>query len=240
MAKKTKEPKVKIGDRFDKLEALKQVEITIKKRVKDEYGNNKLVDTDRKKVGWLCKCDCGEEIEVAEDTLLKSRSTLRSCDKCRPVANLNHTSNIMSPEEKKEWDELYEYVRTNIMKYDKSQSLSRSMVARLKGLMCGKYMVNYKTPDNASYSYKTLLNTFKFCSLDIQRALSNSNFKDENHKFNYIAKIVEQSINTVYVKEKQAERAKEEAKKTNVGLEDYKEAEYKPKKNKKDRFNDLW
>lgn len=223
----TKESKVKIGDRFGKL-------VVVDEHDGIQIRNGKLSKA------WLCKCDCGNVVPMKESLLLKEISTMRSCGECKPEKNPNYTPKGMSFEDKQDWDELYNYVRKNILGYDSNQSLSNSMVARLQGLLHGKYMANNKTANNANYSFKTVLNTFKFCYLDIQKALRNINFKDENHKFNYITKIVEQSINTVYVKEKQAERAKEEAKKTNVGLEDYKEAEYKPKKNKKDRFNDLW
>ena len=116
----------------------------------------------------------------------------------------------MSQEDKDDWDALYEFVRTNILGYDKAQSLSSKMVLRLKGLLTSKFMENTNTQDMSNYSYKTILNTFKFCMRDIQKCLRDNSFKDENHKFNYILKIVEDKINTVYIREKNARIAKEE------------------------------
>lgn len=146
----------------------------------------------------------------------------------------------MTEEEKIAWDKLYTYVRKNIMGYDDNQALSSAMVLRLKGLLTNKFMENKNIEATANYSYETILNTFKYSSLDIQRALRTNNFKDESHKFNYILKIVEKNINTVYVKMKNAEKAKEEAKNVAIEAPTHTGAEFKPKENKKDKFTDLW
>lgn len=146
----------------------------------------------------------------------------------------------MTEKEKQDWDLLYSYVKTNIMGYDKNQALSNTMVLRLKGLLTNKFIENNSVKDGANYSYETILNTFKFCSQDIQRVLRTNNFKDEMHKFNYVLKIVEQNINNVYVRMKNAEKAKEEAKSVTVEVPIHTGAQYKPKEKKKDKFSDLW
>lgn len=146
----------------------------------------------------------------------------------------------MTEEEKMAWDELYTYVRKNIMGYDDNQALSSTMVLRLKGLLTNKFMENNNIQSTANYSYDTILNTFKYSSIDIQRALRTNNFKDESHKFNYILKIVEKNINTVYVRMKNAEKAREEAKNTTIEAPVHTGAEFKPKEKKKDKFTDLW
>lgn len=146
----------------------------------------------------------------------------------------------MTEEEKIAWDELYTYVRKNIMGYDDNQALSSAMVLRLKGLLTNKFMENNNIKSTANYSYETILNTFKYSSLDIQRALRTNNFKDEQHKFNYLLKIVERNINTVYMKMKNVEKAKEEAKNTTIEAPTHTGAEFKPRENKKDKFTDLW
>ncbi len=236
-----KTPKVKIGDRFGKLVVLEQIEMPIMKTIKDEFGNSKKVPSGRTKVGWRCQCDCGEEAKIPQDTLLKETSVIRSCGKCPPEKNENFVSKSMSYEEQQEWDELYEYVRTNIMGYSKDQSLSKQMVARLQGLMKGKYMVNNKTVNNANYSFKTILNTYKFCSVDIRKALGYKTFDSEWIKFSYIAKIVENNINTVYVRERRAEQAREEIKKIEINTPVHTGVEYKPREKKtKNKFKDLW
>lgn len=113
----------------------------------------------------------------------------------------------MTQQEIKEFDELYEYVHTKIMGYDKNQSLSNMMVLRLKGLSTNKFIENKNIRSSAYYSYSVILNTFKYCFNDIQKNVFGKHFTDENHKFNYILKIVESKLNTVYIKMKSNERS---------------------------------
>ena len=145
----------------------------------------------------------------------------------------------MSEKEKIDWENLYNYVK-KIMGYDKDQALSKNMVLRLKGLTTNKFMENKKIEDTANYSYEVILNTFKYCSPDIQRVFNSMTFVDEMHKFNVVLKIVERNINTVYMKMKKVEKAKEEAKSVMVEMPVHTGAEYKPKEKKKDKFSDLW
>ena len=146
----------------------------------------------------------------------------------------------MTEKDKQDWDSLYNYVKSNIMGYDKNQALSGTMVLRLKGLLSGKFIENNKIQDGANYSYETILNTFKFCSLQIQNALRTNNFNSEMHKFLYAVKIVENNINDVYMRMRNSQKAKEEAKNTTVEIPTHNGAEYKPKEKKKDKFSDLW
>lgn len=143
-------------------------------------------------------------------------------------------------EEKLAWERLYYYVKDNVMGYDENQSLSKNMVLRLKGLLNGKFMANNNISDTANYSYDVILNTFKFCSPTIQKALKNNRFVDEQHKFNYILKIVESNINNIYIRMRNAEKAKEDAKNTVIEVTTHVGAEFKPKEKKKDKFSDLW
>lgn len=147
----------------------------------------------------------------------------------------------MTEQEKQEFKELYYYVK-KLLNYDENQSLSRSMTLRLKGLSTNKFIENNNIESTANYSYQTILNTFKFCSQDIQKALRTNRFKDENHKFNYILKIVELNINNIYIRMKNSEKAKEDAKNASVDVEiiTHVGAEYKPKEKKKDKFSNLW
>lgn len=152
----------------------------------------------------------------------------------------NMAKKKMTEKEKQDWDKLYTYVKTNIMGYDENQALSTTMVLRLKGLLTNKFMENNNIESTANYSYETILNTFKFSSQDIHRALNTNNFRDEMHRFNYILKIVEKNINNVYIKMKNVKKAKEEAKNTSVDISTHTGAEYKPKEKKSDKFSDLW
>lgn len=146
----------------------------------------------------------------------------------------------MTEEEKRDWQELYNYVKFDILGYDENQALSSTMVLRLKGLLTNKFIENNNTKATANYSYKVVLNTFKYCKQDIDKALRIKSFENEMHRFLYIVKIVEKNINTVYMKMKQHQKAREEAKNTTVEVANHKGAEFKPRENKKDKFSDLW
>ena len=152
----------------------------------------------------------------------------------------NTSKKRMTKEDKEAWDNLYEYVRTKVMRYDSNQALPSKMVLRLKGMMNGKFIANNSTKDMANYSYDVVLNTFKYSMPDIQRALGSVSFKDESHKFNYVMKIVEGNLNDVYMRMKGAERAREEILKEESSIVPHKAVEYKPKKKDKDKFSDLW
>ena len=148
----------------------------------------------------------------------------------------------MTEEEKRDWEELYFYVKNNIMGYDENQSLSSNMVLRLKGLLTNKFMENKNIESTANYSYKTILNTFKFCSPNIYKVLRTNKFTDEQHKFNYILKIVEKNINTVYMKMKNVEKVKEEAKSMTLDTANHTGAEYQRKTTEVTNklLDDLW
>lgn len=153
------------------------------------------------------------------------------------------TKKHMSTKDKKEWDQLYEYVRSNVMGYDSNQSLSRDMVLRLKGLLSNKFIENNNVEDTANYSYETVLNTFKFCLTDIQKGLRSNSFNDERHKFNYILKIVESNLNNVYVRMKNVEKAKTTTETVDVSVATHTGAKYQRKtqsssNNKK--FDEFW
>ena len=150
------------------------------------------------------------------------------------------TKKHMSQQDKEDWENLYEYVRHNVLGYDENQSLSRNMVLRLKGLLNNKFMANNNTDNTANYSYQVVLNTFKFCMPDIMYGLKNNHFKDEGHKFNYVLKIVESNLNTVYLRMKNADKIKREIETKKVDIPINNNIEYKPKEKVKDKFADLW
>lgn len=147
----------------------------------------------------------------------------------------------MTEKEKQDWEGLYFYVK-KLLGYDENQALSSTMVLRLKGLLTNKFIENNNIESTANYSYETILNTFKFCSTDIQKALRFNNFKDEMHRFNYILKIVEKNINTVYLRMRNVQKTKEEAKNTTINTANHTGAEYqrKTKETSNKLLNDLW
>ena len=151
------------------------------------------------------------------------------------------TNKRMSTKDKADWDKLYEYVRHNVMGYDENQSLSKNMVLRLKGLLTNKFMANNNIEDTSNYSYETILLTFKFCMSDIQRGLRSTSFRDETHKFNYVLKIVESNINTVYMRVKNSEKSKQKTETMSMDTATHLGADYQTKSRKtSERLNDLW
>lgn len=148
----------------------------------------------------------------------------------------------MTEKEKQDWESLYYYVKNNIMGYDENQALSNTMVLRLKGLLTNKFIENGNIESSANYSYETILNTFKFCSQDIYKVLRTNRFVDEMHRFNFVLKIVERNINTVYLRMKNIEKTKEEAKNTTIDTVNHTGAEYqrKTKETNNKLLNDLW
>lgn len=147
----------------------------------------------------------------------------------------------MPEEEKKAWDDLYWYVHTNIMGYNHDQKLSKKMILRLKGLPNSKFIANRYIKSESNYSFKVILLTFKFCYPEIQNALATKNFDDEDHKFNYILKIIESNLNNVYMRMKNAEKAKEKTESAETSSISYDGAEYKKKtKETPSRLNSLW
>lgn len=188
---------------------------------------------------WLCKCDCGNEAIARGESLRMGKAKSCGCDGGWVR---------MTDEEQKHLDDIYKYVKKDVMGYDDKQSLSndekkkiRNMVLRVKGLMKNKYIANNSIENTANYPYKVLSNTFKYCSMDIQNALRTVNFKDEDHKLNYVLKIVESNLNTVYMKMKKMEKSNKEAESYDISEVVNYNATFKPKETKvNNRLKDLW
>ena len=212
----------------------------------------KEAEKDGRYIMWYCDCDCGTKGFIVRGHDL-NLNKVKSCG-CKKLKDINAEEKAnskpkpkrpvikMSEKEIKEWDDLYQYVKNEIMGYDENQALSSTMALRLKGLLTNKFIENNNTESTANYSYETILNTFKFCSPDIKRALRTNNFKDEMHRFNFILKIVERNINDVYLRMKSVEKAKEDAENTIVDTVEYTGAEYQKKtiETNNKLLNDLW
>ena len=118
----------------------------------------------------------------------------------------------ITDKEKQDFDKLYQYVK-KILGYSDDMALPKFMVLRLKGLTEGKFMANKKTTSKASYDYYTIYLTFIYCKDKIQKALQTKSFTNEQNKFNYIMAIVENNINDVVIKLKNAKKSKQIAEK---------------------------
>lgn len=145
------------------------------------------------------------------------------------------TKKKMSEEEKKQWDELYSYVK-ELMGYDCKTSLSRTEVLKLKGLTRGQFIANNNQQELAEYSFYEILVTFKICKFDIIRGFRSNSFKTNGHKFNYMIKIVEGNLSTVRERLKQRQQA--EQKMESVEVTEKSTIKY-VNKNKKKRKNKL-
>lgn len=149
----------------------------------------------------------------------------------------------MTNEEKTQWDELYRYVKKEILQYDDNQSIPTNLVLRLKGLQNGKLMANNKTQNNADYSYEIILYTFKLNKQNILSAISGKTFKDEMSKFIYITRIIENNINDVYLRITNAKKLKKKTEDMNISNVYHKGAEYQKKTSDNkliDKYKDLW
>lgn len=143
----------------------------------------------------------------------------------------------MTKKEKEDWYALDDYVRHNVMGYT-DQGLNKRMVYRLKGLRYGQYIANNNARKCANYSFKTILNTFKACSLKIKNGLQGKHFTDENQKFNYIMAIIDNNIADVRTREIYLEKSQDEMEKKDIETPITK-SNYKPKA-KEYKFSDLW
>lgn len=224
----------KIGDltgkKFGHLSVISQADpIRSEQKVKDRKGNIVLNPDGTPKIkpgktvyrAWFCRCDCGKELTVKEDTLTKPRAYLPSCG-CVKDVNPDRQGKC-SPEETKQWQELYEYVRSEVMGYPSSVSLSSRMVLQLKGMRYGQYIHNKKIKANADYSYAMIKEAFEFCKSQIHKAVVSKSFVDEERKFAYLKKIAESRLNTVYRLSKKREQAQEQAQYVDMSVYENKE-----------------
>ena len=122
------------------------------------------------------------------------------------LGNKARKYNGMTIQDKKDFNELYEYVKHNVMGYGDNFALDKQTVLRLRGLRYGKLYDNTKSNDVTNYPFSVVLYTFKACAPKIQKALNTKHFDSDQHKFNYIAKIVEDNLNDMYVRFKHAQK----------------------------------
>ena len=148
---------------------------------------------------WLCKCECGKEVVVKENDLKKGSAKGLSCGCTNSIKENYAHKKAMNEDERMDWDELYRYVRKEVMGYSIDKALTSKMVLRLKGMQDGKKIKNLKTEARAYYPYKVILGAFKFSKEAIKRA-NRKNFFTEELRFNYLCAIAESNLNTVAMK----------------------------------------
>jgi len=135
----------------------------------------------------------------------------------------------MSLQEKEEWNELYEYVKKEILRYDENMKLPKNLILRILGLKNGKFIANKKTKALGDYSFKIILMTFKINKYEIVNALADkSKFKDESHMINYMMAIIEKKINDTYSRLNRLEQSQIKGENLEI-TESENKAEYKQK-----------
>ncbi len=142
-----------------------------------------------------------------------------------------------------EWINLYEYVKKEIMEYPDDFKLPKFIILRLRGLAKGQFLANKKQPPMANYEYKTILYTFKICKLSILTGFKSNNtkFTNEQHKFNYAMVIIENNINDMVIRLKNAKSAKEKTESLKMDNINHEGAEYISKtKKENNNLKDLW
>ena len=150
----------------------------------------------------------------------------------------------MTEKENQDWKNLCDYVKYEILEYDKSLKFPQQLVLRLKGLNRGQFMANKGAEIQAEYSFEIILLTFKVCKCKIKNYLhdNSAKIKDEEHKINVIMLFVEKEINDVYLRMKAKEQI--ESKIDNLELDNqcHNGAEYKknPATKQNERLKNLW
>jgi len=148
----------------------------------------------------------------------------------------------MTQQEKKDWDELYQYIKTEIFEYT-NQALPKYMILRLKGLAEGKFMANKHVKSMAKYEYKHILYTFKINKIKIKEIIKSSKFENEQHKFNTVMLIIEKEINDVVERLNQKVKSEEKIEKIDLTNTMHEGAVYKNKSNDKElnkELKELW
>ena len=108
----------------------------------------------------------------------------------------------------KDWIELCEYVKKEILEYDDNIKFPKHLALILKGIERGEYIGNNKHISNANYDYYTILCTFKLCKKKIVTYLheNEKRIHNEDHKINLIMKMIEPEINDVYIRIQRAKK----------------------------------
>ena len=187
-----------------------------------EKQSNKFVMTDEQR----------EELSAAIVAEIATKEELRK---------ENERKHRQSQKDTDTWNEILSYMEYNVLRHDDNQKMSRNDVLRLRGLMYGKRYADNRTEDEAKYSFECLLNTIKYSMPDINRALDRVQFKDENHKFNYVLRIIGDNLNTVYMRMKQAKKKEEEIEKQDTSYAVEYVNMFKAKKVKSNhKLDNLW
>ena len=131
----------------------------------------------------------------------------------------------------KEWIDLCEYVKKEILQYDDNMKLPKHLILKLQGLKKGLHIANNNIESEACYDDYTILCAFKLCKRKILDYLvkNETKIKDETHKINLIVKMVEPEINDVYIRLQQAKKKEEKIQNESFDNQFNESAEYSRK-----------
>jgi hypothetical protein len=149
----------------------------------------------------------------------------------------------MTDEEKKEWLELCEYFKVQILGYSKEMKFPKMLALRLRGLHSGNYIESKYITKEAKYDFKTILITCKICRPQIVKYFSDNQtkIKDESHKVNIAMMIIEKELNDVYLRVQQAKKSEDKIKEKDMSNQLNDRANYQPKTKKvNEKLKDLW
>ena len=143
----------------------------------------------------------------------------------------------MSEEEKKDWNELCEYFKKEILGYGDDMKFPKFLALRLKGLQTGNFIVNKNNKLQGNYTFQEILLTCKYSKLDIMIGFRSNSFVDEKHKINYAMSIIESNLNTI--KERLKSRERQEKQIEQIEIAEQSKIKYVNKKDKKKKPNKL-
>lgn len=131
----------------------------------------------------------------------------------------------------KDWLELCEYVKKEILEYDDNMKFPQYLALKLQGMKKGQHIANNNIKVQANYDDKTLLYTFKLCKQKIVTYLhqNEKKIKNEQHKINLIIKMIEPEINDVYLRLQEIKRVKSRVENTSFKNQQNVSADYTKK-----------
>ena len=124
----------------------------------------------------------------------------------------------MTEEEKRDWNELCEYFKKEILGYGDDMKFPKFLALRLKGLQTGNFIVNKNNKLQGSYTFQEILLTCKYSKLDIMIGFRSNSFADEKHKINYAMSIIESNLNTIKERLKQRQQAEQKMESVEVNM----------------------
>lgn len=154
---------------------------------------------------------CGNAIDDLEDLVIKKFPMKVKNGKTMQFNRKLHTECLMKYKEEykdselksaenKDWDELYQYFRGEILGLPKTVPLQYHENMRLLGLRIGQY---YPSGNNTrilprGYPFKVILYTLKVLKPKLLNYISSGNFANNKHRIDGIMRFITGEINDVY------------------------------------------